>query len=101
MNSESTEERAERLDQKKAPIRGGQRWRIVLVLVVLAAAGATAADFLLHLPAKPVAYVIFQIHAQPYIDMKAIGDARQDFDYYRQVQTTLVKNRMVLNSAVS
>jgi polysaccharide biosynthesis transport protein len=81
--------------------RAMRRRPVTLFLILLMAGGAGAAVWTyLPLP-KMTGYSVLQIKAQPeYITLPS-GDARIEFNIYRQSQTALIKSRLVLNSAMS
>jgi succinoglycan biosynthesis transport protein ExoP len=106
MNPQLTEKRTEQADQKRSlsfatMVRAMRRHPILLLLALAAAGGAAAAVDFFPPPPKPVAYAIFQIKSQPDFFMKPSGDAKIDFNIYRQAQANLIKNRLVLNNAIS
>lgn len=76
--------------------------RPVFFLSFLLLAGAAAAGIWLFLPLpKMTAYAVFKVDAQAPSILNPAGDAKVDFNLYRQTQTTLVRSRMVLSSALS
>ncbi len=81
--------------------RALRRHPVILLMAVIAGVGVGAATYVFLPPLKPVAYAIFRIQAQPDVFMRPTGDARYEFNIYRQAQTNLVKNRLVLNNAIS
>jgi succinoglycan biosynthesis transport protein ExoP len=76
--------------------------RPVFFLSFLLLAGGMAAGIWLFLPLpKMTAYAVFKVEANAPSILNPTGDAKVDFNLYRQTQTTLVRSRMVLNSALS
>ncbi len=101
MEPQSNENRVQQADQKK-PMVGASRRRICLLLMLVAVAGgAAAADYYYLPPPKPIAFAIFRIQAQPEFFIQPTGDAKIDFEKYRQEQTKLIRNRLVLTNALS
>ena len=80
-------------------VRGVRRHPFWALLVVMASVTVMAGIWLfLPLP-KLTAYAVYQISAESQALFTPVGDAKADFNFYRQGQAAMVKSRPVLNAA--
>jgi succinoglycan biosynthesis transport protein ExoP len=81
-------------------VRGLRRFPLMAFgFLLLAGAAGAAVWIFLPLP-KWTAYSVFQVSAQGNSLFVPVGDAKLDFNYYRQAQAALIKSRLVLNAAI-
>jgi capsular exopolysaccharide synthesis family protein len=78
-----------------------RRHPLLVVLTLLAAGGAaTGVWYFLPLP-KMTAFAVFHVSSQPPSLLAPLAESQENFGYYKQAQSVLVRSRLVLNAALS
>jgi capsular exopolysaccharide synthesis family protein len=76
-----------------------RRWRLALILGILAGAGASAVAWG-QIPTKCTAFALLRIAAEEPRIAFTTAEARADFVTYRDTQVTLMRSQFVLNAAL-
>jgi hypothetical protein len=76
------------------------RWRLALGFVLLGAVAALIAVYVTRSPDKYTARVLLNVQATPPRLLFQTTERQTDYDTYRRTQATLIKSRLVLNTAL-